>query len=87
MKTPLECIRTDIFKLKQAEFAVIAGTSQTLVSRWENGVTEPTREHMENIRKAAIERGIQWDDSWFFRVPDSVEQGCKEASPFTEAAQ
>jgi hypothetical protein len=26
---------------------------------------------MENIRKAALERGLAWDDSWFFQTfPD-----------------
>lgn len=64
-------IRKQVFKLNQAPFAELAGVSQPTVSRWESSDcsgSEPTREDMERIRNAAIERGLAWDDSWFFRT-------------------
>jgi len=63
-------IRTEVFNLKQAEFAAVAGVKQSTVSRWENG-GEPSLEEMRAIRRAAIARGIQWNDEWFFRAPAS----------------
>jgi transcriptional regulator with XRE-family HTH domain len=70
----VEFIRTKIFKLKQAPFAEIACVSQPTVSRWEQGEcvgSEPNREEMERIRNAAIDRGLEWNDSWFFQTfPD-----------------
>lgn len=67
-------IRTKIFKLEQLPFAVIAGVSQPTVSRWEAPdikTSEPSRDDMDRIRSKAIERGLEWNDSWFFQVfPD-----------------
>lgn len=72
----VEYIRTKVFKMTQAPFAAVAGVSQPTVSRWEQDSmpgSQPTRAEMENIRKAAMERGLPWDDSWFFQVPDDDE--------------
>ena len=68
-------IRTKVFKVKQAEFARIAGANQSAVSRWEaeNSKFEPGRDEMENIRVAARERGLEWDDRWFFEVPETAQ--------------
>lgn len=65
----VEHIRTQVFKLKQGPFAEVAGVSQATVSRWEKQGKEPSREKLDNIRKAAIERGLQWSDSFFFEKP------------------
>lgn len=64
-------IRTEVFQLNQADFAAVAGVKQSTVSRWENG-GEPSLEEMRAIRHAAVDRGIEWNDSWFFSTPDEV---------------
>lgn len=67
--TPILHIRTHVFKVKQTEFAQIAGAAQSSVSRWENGETSPTLVEMRAIREAARDRGLQWDDDWFYAIP------------------
>ncbi|UDF29334.1 UNVERIFIED_ORG: helix-turn-helix domain-containing protein [Roseateles sp. XES5] len=66
---PIRYIRTQVFKMTQAEFASVAKVGQASVSRWEGGVS-PSLEEMQNIRNGAFERGIEWDDAWFFGVPE-----------------
>jgi transcriptional regulator with XRE-family HTH domain len=61
-------IRKSVFKLSQAQFAAVACVSQPTVSRWEKG-SEPSRDDMERIRSAALDRGLGWDDKWFFETP------------------
>ncbi|WDR03653.1 helix-turn-helix domain-containing protein [Devosia algicola] len=61
-------IRKNIFKLTQADFAALARVQQSSVSRWEAGGS-PTLAEMQAIRDAAKERGIAWDDAWFFETP------------------
>lgn len=68
---PIRYIRTEIFKLKQAEFAAVAGVKQSTVSRWENGVA-PSLEEMRAIRQAAADREIKWNDAWFFSAPNEA---------------
>jgi transcriptional regulator with XRE-family HTH domain len=66
---PIVHIRQAIFGCDtQAAFAGLIGVTQPTVSRWENGV-EPDRAAMARIREAAVDRGIDWDDRWFFEVP------------------
>lgn len=67
--TPIAYIRTKVFDLRQTPFAEVAGTTQATVSRWENGELEPSRDNLDRIRGAALERGLPWDDRWFFEVP------------------
>lgn len=69
--TPIEHIRRNIFDATQAQFAVIAGTTQASVSRWENGEQAPDQREMERIRNAARKRKIRWHDRWFFEAPRS----------------
>jgi len=64
-------IRKNVFAVTQAEFAAIAGVTQATVSRWENGIA-PSLSEMQAIRAAASERGINWDDSWFFEAPQET---------------
>ena len=62
-------IRKNILKLKQHEFAAIAGVNQATVSRWEKGVLAPSLDEMAAIRAKAVgKRG--WNDRLFFEVPD-----------------
>lgn len=68
----LKHIRTNIFKVTQAEFASLAGVTQASVSRWEKGVA-PSLDEMRRIRGAAEDRKIEWDDSFFFVVPEVAE--------------
>lgn len=64
----LKRIRTEIFEVSQAEFARIAGVSQPTIHRWESDehASTPPLQEMNNIRSAAIKRGIDWRDEWFF---------------------
>jgi transcriptional regulator with XRE-family HTH domain len=69
---PIAVIRNSIFQLTQREFAALAGTSQATVSRWEKGELTPDTSNLERIRRAASERNIEWQDSWFFVTPERV---------------
>jgi transcriptional regulator with XRE-family HTH domain len=86
----VEFIRTKVFKLTQAPFAVIAGVSQPTVSRWEApdcAGSEPNREEMERIRSAAIKRGLAFDDSWFFQTfPEEQVNDEAERATYAEPA-
>lgn len=65
---PIEAIRKHVFRSSQAAFAEVAETTQASVSRWETGKQEPSRDEMERIRSAALERNLPWDDRWFFEL-------------------
>lgn len=67
--TPLFFIRKRLLGVSQPVLASIAGTTQSTVSRWERGELEPNRAEMARIREAAIERGVEWSDRFFFEVP------------------
>lgn len=61
-----------LLDLSQVEFAAIAGVAQPTVSKWEAGVLHPNRDEMARIRAAAAERGLEWQDSWFFETPQEA---------------
>ena len=63
-------IRKTVFKMTQVKFAEVLETSQANVSRWERGVFDPGQEDMRRIRKHALENGLEWNDAWFFEVPE-----------------
>lgn len=71
-------IRTKIFKVEQAPFALIAQVSQPTVSRWEqaeNAKSEPSLAEIERIRTEAEKRGLPWSDSWLFQTfPDDERE-------------
>lgn len=66
--SPIQHVRKNIFRMKQADFAALAGVAQPTVSRWERGGS-PTLAEMQAIREAATARGIRWQDKWFFETP------------------
>ncbi|GAA4247866.1 helix-turn-helix domain-containing protein [Azospirillum formosense] len=66
---PIRYIRKTVLGVSQGEFARIAGSTQTTVSRWERGELEPSRSEMARIRDYAKASGKPWDDSWFFDPP------------------
>lgn len=59
-------IRKNVFRLKQQEFAAIAGVQQSTVSRWERGEASPSLDEMAAIREAAKLRRLRWSDGLFF---------------------
>lgn len=74
--TAIRHIRKTVFNLNQAEFAALAGVAQATVSRWENGVSLSLDE-MRAIRDAAIARGIEWEDRWFFETPTATPEAAE----------
>lgn len=69
-KTPARYIRENVFKCDtQEKFAQILDVDQATVSRWETGKRRLDRTAQEKIRAVAKERGIKWDNNWFFEVP------------------
>lgn len=67
--TPIAHIRKNVLELSQVEMAEVAKTTQSTVSRWENGELVPDLNEMDRIRAYAMEAGKPWDDTLFFAVP------------------
>jgi predicted transcriptional regulator len=65
----LRHIRKAVLGISQADMAAVAEVSQGTVSKWENGELNPNRDEMARIRAAAMDRGLAWDDAWFFDEP------------------
>lgn len=42
-------IRTKVFRMKQQQFADLAGVPQSRVSRWEHGTAQPSLDEMARI--------------------------------------
>lgn len=70
--SPLLRIRSEILKISQAEMAEVAGVTQPTVSRWEAGMSEPSRDALMRIREAARRKKIKWNDAWFFVMPQAT---------------
>lgn len=71
LSTPARFIRERIFGVEtQGEFAGLLGYSQSTISRVETGRVRLDREFMDRVRELAKLRGIKWNDSWFFEVPE-----------------
>lgn len=73
MVSPIQYIRKEVFKCRQAEFAAIAGVTQATVSRWERNGISPSLDEVARIRAAAVERRILLRDKWFFDPPPARE--------------
>jgi transcriptional regulator with XRE-family HTH domain len=69
MMNPMRHIRKNVLDMTQEEFAGLTGASQAAVSQWENDNLHPNRDVLAKIRACATERGLPWDDSWFFETP------------------
>jgi transcriptional regulator with XRE-family HTH domain len=66
-------IRKNVFRLRQQDFAAIAGVQQSTVSRWEKGEAAPSLDEMAAIRDAARARRLRWNDRLFFETPAKEE--------------
>ena len=66
-------IRKSVLDITQSALAEIAGTKQATVSRWERGEVFPDLEQMRAIRAEVLGRGLEWNDGWFFEVPEAAE--------------
>ncbi|WP_425375534.1 helix-turn-helix domain-containing protein [Rhizobium azibense] len=72
----LKHIRKNVFRLRQDEFAQIAGVHQATVSKWEAEILYPDFKNLVSIRSEARSRDLDWNDAWFFEIP--VEGACVE---------
>lgn len=75
---PVTRIRQTIFHCATQEaFAVLLGTTQATVSRWEQWGRIPG--HRQSlIRGKAETMSLAWDDRWFFEVPIAREAPSNE---------
>jgi hypothetical protein len=68
--SPMAYIRKHVFGVSQATMAAIAGASQGTISRWESGEHSPDSRALAAVRAEARRRGHDWDDRWFFDMPE-----------------
>lgn len=68
---PVRFIRSK-FGMSQEAFAELLGISQAQVSRLENDNNALMPGHQKTIREAARERGIEWQDAWFWEPPQEA---------------
>jgi len=74
--TPARYIRLHVFGVPtQTEFARLLGYEQPHVSRLERGAPFSS-EAQTRIRRLAEQRGVPWDNNWFFEVPECPPQSC-----------
>lgn len=69
--TPMLHVRKHVLGLSQVDLAVVAKTTQGTISKWESGELEPDRDQLALIREEIQRRDIDWDDRWFFEIPNS----------------
>lgn len=74
LSTPAKFIRERIFGIStQEEFADMLGCAQATISRYETGELRLSRDAQDAIRLAARERGLRWDNNWFFDIPTDLD--------------
>jgi transcriptional regulator with XRE-family HTH domain len=79
---PARYIRTNVFGLdSQYVFADILGYKQATISRFETGVAPISAGAQRRIRQAAKDRGLKWDNNWFFEVPAKHKPYRKKIGP------
>lgn len=70
--TPFRHIRELVFgEPKAAPFAAALQISRPHLSRLESGES-PSHALMVRVRELAQARGVQWQDSFFFEVPEHI---------------
>jgi transcriptional regulator with XRE-family HTH domain len=63
-------IREHVFGIPtQAEFARLLNYTQATISRIETGEIALGRDYQDRVRALARDRGVRWNDTWFFEVP------------------
>lgn len=67
--TPMRWVRTAVFKLRQEDFASVAGVSRPAVSRYETETDNPPYPVLRRIRAEAQRLGLEFSGDWFFAVP------------------
>lgn len=70
--TPPEHIRRSVFGLTQEGMAALIGVSQPTWSRWESDGRIPS-EHQDKVRVLGRTRRADWQDAWFFDVPEEAQ--------------
>ena len=81
---PAIYIRKNILNLTQEKLSEYLDVTQPTIHRWEESGVIPAK-HQRQIREFASEKGIYWNDSWFFSIPDerdSIDFGKKEEVKF-----
>lgn len=74
IQNPVTYIRQEVFGCKTQEgFAVLLGTTQASVSRWEQSGRVPGHKQ-PLIKSKAKDLDLTWDDRWFFEAPSSPSQ-------------
>lgn len=72
--SPAKFIRTKIFDIpSQAAFAELLGLTQSAIARWETGARGISAKHKDAILALATKRGVDFQYSYFFEVPESED--------------
>ena len=74
---PVRYVRLAVFRCSTiSDFAREIGANRVNASRWESWGHFPYSA-MLKIRKLAKKRGLNWDDSYFFEVPNDYHKDDK----------
>lgn len=69
--TPLIYIRKRVFQMNQTEFGNLLGCTQSNISASERKDVI-SHDLQKAIRQEAKRLELQWDDAWFFEVPEEA---------------